>query len=125
MIKLSGSEDITMSLKFEGSRVVWSLSGNTPRALMFAFLPGVMMVLLGAMLALTPKFLVYVIAASFLMFGGLLILAAWKVLLIRDQVNSILKNVRSEIQVQRFDMPIQTRADIFESAEPGKKTILH
>lgn len=114
-----------MAFKFEGNRIVWALPGGGPRARLWAFLPGIMMVLLGLLVAFSPAFFVYVIATMFLMIGGLLILGGWKVLLMRDQFNHILRNVRTEIQLHRFDPGAVARTEIIEEEEVVKKVVYH
>ena len=103
------------------------------------FLPGFLLIALGIVVLLAPRFVLGAIAFCLLVLGGLLCYAAYKVIMLRKQINTLAKSFEGTLggslygsgktrgsSIDPFDSkPDIDITDFTNGGEGGKKIIVH
>jgi hypothetical protein len=110
---------------FSGSVVISSKRG-------IPFLPGILLIALGIVVLIAPRFVLGAIAFCLLALGALLCYAAYKIIMIRRQINTLAKNFEGSLygSLRGAGSSFGTKPDIDISdfangGESSKKIIVH
>ena len=87
----------------------------------FPFMPGLLLLLLGAVILIAPRFVMAVFAMFFIFLGVLFCYLAWKFMRFRKQLSSLTRELDGRIQVQAFHI----RTPDTEPVEPDSKKIIY
>ena len=87
------------------------------------FIPGIGLILLGAVILLAPKFFLAAVAAFFVLLGAAACYLAWKLVRFKRQVSKLAEEFQHTVEVRAFHP--QNNDDIDITEFDGKKTYLH
>jgi hypothetical protein len=102
---------------FSTSKVVTFSPQSVP------FMPGIGLILLGAVIVLAPKFFLAAVAAFFILLGVAACYIAWKFLAFKRQVSRLAEEFQNSVDVKAFH--VQNNDDIDITEIDNKKTYLH
>jgi hypothetical protein len=102
---------------FSSSKVVTLSPQSVP------FMPGIGLILLGAVIFLAPKFFLAAVAAFFVLIGVAACYIAWKFLSFKKQVSKLAEEFQHSVEVRAFH--VQNNDDIDITEINNKKTYLH
>jgi membrane protein implicated in regulation of membrane protease activity len=86
-------------------------------------MPGIGLILLGAVIFLAPKFFLAAVAAFFVLIGVAACYIAWKFLSFKKQVSKLAEEFQHSVEVRAFH--VQNNDDIDITEINNKKTYLH
>lgn len=87
------------------------------------FMPGVGLILLGAVIFLAPKFFLAAVAAFFVLLGVAACYVAWKFMAFKRQVSKMAQEFQHNVEVRAFQ--VQNHDDIDITELDSKKTYYH
>ncbi len=101
---------------FSGAKIVTISPRGVP------FIPGLGLILLGAVVFLAPKFFLAAIGAFFLLLGIAACYIAWKFLSFKRQVSKLAEEFQNSVDIRAFK--VQNSDDI-DITEPDSKKIYY
>ena len=86
-------------------------------------MPGLSLILLGAVIILAPKFFLAAISTILILMGALLCYVAWKFVCLKRQFSKFAQDIQSSVEVQSF----HARSDDIDITETtdSKKILYH
>lgn len=102
---------------FSSSKVITFSPQSVP------FLPGVGLILLGAVIFFAPKLFLAAVATFFVLIGVAACYIAWKFLAFKRQVTKLAEEFKNSVEVRAFH--VQNSDDIDITEIDNKKTFLH
>lgn len=87
------------------------------------FMPGIGLILLGAVIFLAPKFFLAAVATFFVLLGIAACYIAWKFICLKRQVTKLAEDFQHSVDVRAFH--VQNNDDIDITELNTKKTYLH
>lgn len=115
--------DFNFGMKADGRTIHYSsgmLMKRSKRSI--PFVPGLMLVLLGATVLLAPRLIFYALGILLVFLGVLFWAVAWKVMQLRQKFIAIQKNLDSRIEVHQVRM---RQAPIEVEEDPDVKITFH
>jgi hypothetical protein len=87
------------------------------------FMPGLSLILLGAVIILAPKFFLAAISTLLILMGALLCFVAWKFICLKKQFSKFAQDIQNSVEVRSFHVP----GDEIDITEPpdSKKILYH
>jgi membrane protein implicated in regulation of membrane protease activity len=86
------------------------------------FMPGIGLILLGAIIFVAPKFFLAAVGTFFVLLGGVACYITWKFLSFKRQVSKLAEEFRNGVDVRAFQ--VQNTDDI-DITEPDNKKIYY
>ena len=87
------------------------------------FMPGIGLILLGAVIFLAPKFFLAAVAAFFVLLGVAACYVAWKFMSLKRQISKMAQEFQHNVEARAFQ--VQNHDDIDITELDSKKTYYH
>jgi hypothetical protein len=88
------------------------------------FMPGLSLILLGAIIILAPRFFLAAVSMLFILMGALLCYVAWKFVCLKKQFARFAQDIQSSVEVRSFNVRSDD-IDITEAETDTKKILYH
>jgi len=85
------------------------------------FMPGLSLILLGAVIILAPKFFLAAVSTLLILMGGLLCYVAWKFVRLKKQFSRFAQDIQNSVEIRSFNV----RGDDIDITETDTKKILY
>lgn len=88
------------------------------------FMPGLSLILLGAIIIFAPRFFLAAVSMLFILMGALLCYVAWKFMRLKKQFAKFAQDIQSSVEIRPFDVRSDD-IDITETDPDTKKILYH